>query len=243
MNSNSKRRYTPSTKGKIIASLLIVLCVGIIGYVAREFRADLLYWEAHYMQKHWTETGGYPPLDELQEAKQLYQTALKWVPGYPAYHDSLAYLLRLEMSLTPDPAEYERLGHESIRNNQIALENRPIWPSSYSQMAIVKSLLGEFDQDWLDYYQTAFEMGPWEEVNLVQITEAGMMRWPYLVESQQQIAITSLLRALQYNRDHSIYIRQVMDTYARTEIICAILLESNATLPETGQTLPRNLCN
>ena len=233
----------PSIKNRFIASILIALCLLIIGYSARAFRADLLHWEAHYIQTSWIERREYPTEEELAKSQELYQKALEWQPNYPAYHDALAYLFRLEMLITSDPTEYERLGRESIANNKAALKNRPIWPSSYSQIVLVKGLLGEFDDEWHEYYLKAFELGPWGEVNLVQIAEAGIMYWPWLEEGKQNIAFTSLLRAIEFDRSHAAYLRATMDTHARTAVICQRIEITEARLPQSDRAIPRNLCN
>ena len=245
LNNRSKKtkRQLTSWKSRFVVILLMALCLLAISYSAREFRADLLHWQAHYIQKSWTERREFPTVEELEKSQALYKKALEWLPNYPAYHDALAYLLRLEMLITSDPIEYDKLAQESIANNKSALKYRPIWPTSYSQIVIVKSLLGEFDEEWHDYYIQAFELGPWDEVNLIQLAEAGIMYWPWMEENYQEITITSILRTIDYDRNNIEYVRDTMDTYNRLEDICLLISQQDLALPISGRGIPRNLCS
>lgn len=240
--ASNVKSQTISWKSRCIVILLMILCLLVITYSSREFRADLLQWEAHYIQKSWTEREELPTTEELEKSQALYRKALEWLPNYPAYHDALAYLLRLEMLTTSDPIEYEVLARESISHNKAALKYRPIWPASYSQIVIVKSLLGEFDEEWYEYYRKAFELGPWDEVNLIQLAEAGIMYWPWLQKEYQEITITSILRVINYDRAHIAYLRKKMDTYVRTEEICALISENKLVLPLSGRQMPQSFC-
>ena len=235
--SGSKLQYL---RVFFIASAVVLVFLSSLSF--RELLADILHWEVHYMQKHWAQQEGYPPETEILHGLENYRKALVWMPDYPAYHESLAYLLRLRMHYLADPDEYVETGELSIQHSKSALENRPLWPYGYSQIAIVKGQLGQFDDEWLTYYREAMARGPWDLVNLMQIFEAAMMRWPILKPEDREIGLTALLRVLAFDWRHTPYMRSIMDNFARTNDVCGIIEAEELRVAETNRTVRRELC-
>ena len=233
---------TKNLIGKAFAVALIGLCGLVIAISAIQFRADFLSWEAHYLRQSWERVGGLPPLDSVERAQSLYQRALEFRPGYPDYHLSLAYLYRLAVfHHHQDPETFERLARESLHHNRMAQLQRPTWSYSYSQAVVVKNYLGEHDAEWHEMFAMAWATGPWDDINLVQLAEAGIMRWPFIDATQRQITLTALVRANRFSRGNTSYLQEIAQTYGRLATLCTALADFDIVEAQ-GSALPRGFC-
>jgi hypothetical protein len=235
------RPQPPTLATRSLALLLILICAASLLYAASNFRNDLLYWEAHFMQQRWNQAGSLPDLEAIHRAQQLHRKALSWTPDNPAHLDSLVYLLRLELFHVIDTDTYIGMAREALAMSETARQQRPTWSYNYSQAALFKSMLGEYDDEWEWLLQQAWALGPWEEINLVQVAEAGILRWPSLNAEQRERTLTAMVRAMRHSRSSSDYLQAILQDYARKEPICAELATFDI-LTAGGRPLPRNFC-
>lgn len=240
-SSASARKASPW--GKALACFLILLCFTAMWISYRELRGDISFWELYYSIPRWTESGDLPTHEEVNLGQQQMLQAIAWVPVNPFYRDMLAYLYRMEMRYFPPySAEYLQLAQRSINESRLALLVRPEWANSYSQIALVKARLFQFDEEWFTYLDRAYQLGPWERDNLAQLTEAGIRGWSRLSESQREVVLTSISRTLRFSPASAVNIRVMMDNTGTAQSICARIQELDLRIAETGQAMPRALC-
>ena len=77
-----------------------------------------------------------------------------------------------------------------------AVELRPQWPYAWSDIALLKYRMAEFDQEFQMALSNATQLGPWEPNVQKIITEVGLNAWDKLEHSQRITIVENIKRGI-----------------------------------------------
>ena len=109
--------------------------------------------------------------------------ALAMDPKNPVLHESLGQLLDNKAIhvkwITPE--ERAQTWQESRDHFRTAIALRPVSPYTWSNLALINSRLGEWNEETQLALRQAATLGPWEpevQVNIAAVGWAGWNKWP-----------------------------------------------------------------
>ncbi|MCG7498500.1 hypothetical protein MHO82_16655 [Vibrio sp. Of7-15] len=212
---------------KVPALLLAATSIALI-YFAASFGAASLYGSAiEQTQIRWKEQGTISPPseEEIQNSEKLIDALLEIQPNHPYYLSLAASHYAWLSFLHQDP---ELLTH-SINFESQALQNRPIWSQSYSQLARYawQKQLGSNQIN--TYLQHAEQFGPHSPYSSEAYLEIGLANWTQL-HSPQQIKVARILLQHSTSSKYRAEVENIITRSPAKQRACNLLHFNNITL-------------
>jgi hypothetical protein len=212
-----------------LSALLIILCSWMIINAAKIALADI----SHYPIKYFIERLKPTDLPEISTLKKL-QTKIQYsIYLRPNNAEYLEYIARIYylMALKQRRARTVESKIASEKSFRSALEAhikatrlRPKWPYSWANIALVKSRLKEFDQQYLDAIDYAVQNGPWEIASNNAVSQAGLNGWHTLDNNFKAKTIAALERVYQQRQSTAI---EILNHYHRLKEVCSLIKNEN----------------
>jgi len=186
--------------------------------------ADLL----HYRTKAFIENTNHTDkidLTLLSKHQKNIEKVIKLNPINAQYYDYLARLYYLKAqngSLTGD-VFIKRIAL-AYQHNWMATRLRPQWSHSWSNMALMKSELNQYDATFIYSINQANKYGAWEIANNETILQAGFKLW-YKASGSMKDELTTTFRRLYKQSKQSAL--KILKAYNNNLDICKRLLSKN----------------
>ena len=157
----------------------VVFCLGVAVVSVRwglaDYHADIAYQE----MQSWGD--GHISDASWQRVQEQMVTANELAPGNGVYLHRLGRLVTIRIVMQPE--QKEMLGPMGLDYFERALLVRVQWPATWSELAMLKHVLGEHDARFEEAIAKATRYGPWEPGVHRQITIVGTGSWQDLSES------------------------------------------------------------
>lgn len=215
------------TKYLVIAMVTLVL-FSFINASFNQLRAALHYYKANNLLTQWRESEKINSQGDYILAKETAQKAVELSNNNPLYLDVLAdiYQWGLYQKLESDPVNVTKMAMQLYK---LSIQNRPSWPVTWANMAVLKWRNGEFDEDFKFYLSQADKFGKSQpEVHLL-FTELGLAayqaRHPLYTQYKQTIKhrIYNAILSPQ-SRDKAL---SLIKKYEQRRITCRWLTKKN----------------
>lgn len=183
-------------------------------------RADLYGFDARSLMRSW-DLGKRPaPAAEWTRARESLRAAHALDPRQPAYLEDLARLYEERARRLPagDPLASEFL-REALDLQRRALARRPGSPYTWSNVALLKSRLGEADGEFERALRNAAMLGPWEPDVQIALADASFGRWNTLSPEAREAMRASAGRALT-GPDARLF--EVARRAGRLDLVCSL---------------------
>ncbi len=215
------------TKYLVIAMVTLVL-FSFINASFNQLRAALHYYKANNLLTQWRESEKINRQGDYILAKETAEKAVELSNNNPLYLDVLAdiYQWGLYQKLESDPVNVTKMAMQLYK---LSIQNRPSWPVTWANMAVLKWRNGEFDEDFKFYLSQADKFGKSQpEVHLL-FTELGLAayqaRHPLYTQYKQTIKhrIYNAILSPQ-SRDKAL---SLIKKYEQRRITCRWLTKKN----------------
>lgn len=116
--------------------------------------------------------------DSWNDAYAEIERAQRLAPFHPVYHQRLARLERLSLSQwLVIAAERRQAADRGIAHLHASLEIRPYWPTAWIELAYLKWIRGEMDDEFYLALSNAARYGPWEPYVIRVLVAFGYERY------------------------------------------------------------------
>ncbi len=211
---------------KLILSIpLIVLCCWIIFHATKIALADISHYPLKYFIEKLKPTE-LPDLKILEKLQEKIQYSIDLRPNSAEYLEYIGRIYYLKALRQQRAASFEirSKAQNSFRlalNAHIkATKLRPKWPYSWANLALIKSHLKEFDQQFLNAIDLAIKNGPWEIASNNAISQAGFNSWQELDASYKTKVVSALERVYQQRKSTAI---GILNYYQRQGEVCSLI--------------------
>ena len=214
----------PVTDNQIIRPVLIIPTISLLLYLSYLAIgigvSDLYAYSPRQKIEFWQNQQKSPTPEELQKALINIRSAIHWSPKNGEYHDIeglLLYYQALNQHTQQNTAAFTDLTQHALNSFRIASELRPHWPYSYANIAMMKSALNQYDDEFSDAITQATRFGPWENAVNVTVTVAGFAGWHKLTEQTRRLVIENTERGLNRNTKR---IKQQLTAINKLNLAC-----------------------
>ena len=206
-----------------IGLLLGALALAVGG--GRLLLAGIAAWQAESFVRDWNQSGEAPSPRAWDTARAAADRAIRLYPGSNGdYLDRLGRIQEwrhFDLPFGHPDAESSR--RAALAAYRQAVQARPDWPYSWTQLAYVKLRLGEFDSEFDEALERGFENGPWRLHVNRQLAEISLLGWPQLSPLQRQRGLESMRRATALSAGAGRQLHDLAQRLDRTAPFCAAL--------------------
>lgn len=184
-----------------IFSLIITLLLAAV-VATRSGAADYYAYSPRHHLDQWAKSDKLPPEEKLSSELSKIRIAIEWQQNRAEYRDIEALLLyyqALHHYQENDPRGFHQSTLEAIESYRQATIERPNWPYSWSNLALMKAAIKQFDPEYEQALIKAVALGPWENSVNVSVAEAGLLGWSTLPSSTQSAVVDNIERGVKRN--------------------------------------------
>lgn len=221
-------------KSKVIVLSTLTVFIFLLYWVGSAGLANISYLRAYHYLDRWHNEGKESTPNEIQDALKYIQRANALHPNHPHYLNTYASILLWESDRLMDVQEQEqeqKAGYQAVLNlYERSAKLRPLWPNTWSAMAMVKWRLNEFDEKMQHYVERADVLGPFSpkvHEDLVRIGFALRRRDPF---TQYDFFKRHLLRGLNDSKSRDSILEQVK-IHNASIITCRWLSQAEQSSP------------
>lgn len=184
----------------IVAGIAFTIWSAVLGIAAvKNFNASSYLETWSNLQAH---TPDYQITDtDYQSTLNDSLDALKLAPYNNDYRLTAATVMmwKFQHDTGLTPAERTVLKAGILDHYRHALKQQPFSPYYYTNYAITKAQLGDFDADFMAALQEAHRLGPYEVYVLHSIINLGLYSWPKLDHASQQLTALAIDKTLSWD--------------------------------------------
>ncbi|MDQ6970766.1 MAG: hypothetical protein Q9M16_09675 [Mariprofundus sp.] len=121
------------------------------------------------------------------EQKKDIDRAIAYMPDNAAFHNMLALLYEFRAF------QMERKGiHRDLQlikarmQFRLAIKASPAWVYPWMNLANINSRIGQYDGEYVQAYERAIALGPWEKNTMPGLIELGLKAYVHLSKPEQQ---------------------------------------------------------
>jgi len=157
----------------------------------------------------------------LEQAEHLILQAGEWDSGNP---DILRANARLLDRKATDRYFWQSIEVGALRKSlslfRKAAGSRPSSPWLWSDIALMKAKLGEYDNEMQQAIILAAKLGPWQPLVQFRLAETGLAVWPRLSLATRMVVMENIRRGL---RRKSRYLLAKADNHNKMALLCRYL--------------------
>lgn len=164
--------------------------------------ADLYSYTPRQKIEFWQDNQAQPESAELAQALSNIRRSISWAPDNGEYRDIeglLLYYQALNEQSNGNTPGFTELTNSALNSFRKAAELRPRWPYSQANIALIKSALDQYDQEFEQAIERATRFGPWENAVNISVTTAGFAGWHQLDTQTQKRVLENTERGLKRN--------------------------------------------
>lgn len=188
---------------RILAWAGIFILLILIAMAGRECLAAFYTMQARHEFDKWLKNPATMSFEFWQKANGNLSSALAIDPGNPFLHEDLGRLLDNKAMHVKWPSHEQRAQtwKESRDHFRTALTLRPASPYTWSNLALIKSRLGEWDAETQLALRQAATLGPWEPEVQVSIADVGWAGWNHWPDELKPILEDNIVRGSKSQRE------------------------------------------
>ncbi|MYM65121.1 hypothetical protein [Pseudomaricurvus sp. HS19] len=203
------------------APLLLVATLAVLAISSvSAMLGDITAHQAVRQERRWFQGA---PVTDLQwrAAESNLKKALGYSPSHPDYLRGLGRLSSWFFSVSDGVGAETSAstGQQGLDYLRQLTGQRPYWPDGWSDLALLKSQLGEFDDEFDQAFANAFALGPNEPQVLLTLSNTALSRWSSLGMASRQQALQVFARGLQ-SRGAEMRLLSVAEKYGMQKAVC-----------------------
>lgn len=187
-----------NSRGPIIISLLVLILAAAFSSVA--IWSDYQSSRAQYILSNWRHSGALIESEWLR-AEKYARRALFF---HPANADHLTLMAELyhwrsgnqKLSLPVREQSFHRASDFYLQS----IEQRPLWPYSWANLALLKA---QWNRPINLELRRAQQLGSWEPLVQLSIHEAGLIRWRNLSQSEKSLIFKNFINSFTLGYEHT----------------------------------------
>ena len=151
---------------------ILVFCVYGLYWTFNFLTASNNYYHAKNAVENIRKNAEVRTVENINTALEHVNIAIQYFPQKSGYYLLRAELYEWKAKLLPN----ERLSllTSAFDDFTLALKYRPHWPPTWANLAAIKWKLGETDDEFYYYLNTAIELGPQHEIVHIFVAEYGL---------------------------------------------------------------------
>lgn len=171
-NLNNKKSSSKTLLLRIFQLTIMAICVFGLYWTSHFLIASNNYYHAKNAVVNIRTNTTARSVESINAALEHVNIAIQYFPQKSGYYLLRAELYEWKANVSPN----ERLDYltEAFNDFILALEYRPLWPPTWANLAAIKWKLGEIDDEFYHYFNTAIELGPQHEVVHIFVAEFGL---------------------------------------------------------------------
>ena len=129
-------------------------------------------------------------------------------------------------------------GAESLQEYRTAIRLQPYWHLNQTDLAFMKSVMGEIDSEFMDALNNGFRNAPWDPGNLAKISTLGISHWEELDDASRKTVVNSIMHRLSWklddpdtNDNEAVQALVSLTQSGRRHDVCPLLDRSNPYVP------------
>jgi len=209
----------------VFAILIALVLAAIIA--TRGGIADVFAYSPRQHLEQWQKTDKIPSEEKLATQLANIRSAIEWQPNRAEYRDIEALLLyyqALHHYQAGSSSGYRESTLKAIAGYRNATQERPNWPYSWANLALMKASVEQFDHEFEAALIKAIKLGPWENSVNISVAEAGLLGWAALAPATQNAVIENIERGLKRNTP---VLKKRLKTINKLGMACIYLKASN----------------
>ena len=144
---------------KIMFGVLVLLVSFLCFKSTNLMMASIQFYGAQNYITQWQVSGREPEAEDIENAQQYAFKALTLHSDFALYSDALSTVLQWK-ALQANNSELKNTAlNEAEMFNLLSTKHRPSWPVTWANLAYIKWLKGEFDEDFTRYITNADSLG------------------------------------------------------------------------------------
>lgn len=185
---------------------LLLLTAAFAWWAAKTGLAGFYHFQANSHLELWQHQQLKNP--DFQISNQQYETilaqnhqVLDLIKYNADYWTAIADMQLWYLSNTANipPEKQHTIKQDILRAYRTALQQRPTWPYSYANFAVIKARFGEIDAELIHALHQANQRGH-HEAEIIRITvELGLILWPQLDINTQKLVANAVERAITWD--------------------------------------------
>lgn len=175
-------RASAQSRTLVRSPMFVYLAVCLIAVLAFSsvlaMLGDINASQAKRLERRWEKSPSTINLVQWQAAENYLQSALMFSPGHPDYLESLGRLYSWRLFVPPESGakhgEPQEQALSGLAYYWQAVNERPYRSSTWAELALLKSQLGQIDDEFWLAFQNADRLGPYEKPTLLNLLNAGL---------------------------------------------------------------------
>ena len=180
------------------ALLVLLLALGLLVAGGRMSVAGIANYQAEAFMSAWAKAGSEPSARAWQVAHNAAQRANSLYPvANGQYLDQLGRVYSWQQFRQPYAAPIAYASRQAALDAyRAAVATRPTEPYTWERLAHAKLHLQQFDNEFDQALQQAFQRGPWRIGVNRELAEIGFSAWAHLTPSQRLATLESARRSV-----------------------------------------------
>lgn len=181
---------------RIAVGFSLVILFGCATYISGKYAFANTYVQSA-LQAISVNPGDTPSIQQIEFARIQIDKALSLTPKDPDSLDLAGRIWYLNAISSADETRSEQLLKQAEEFHSGALNTRNYWPYSHVNMVYVKSALGEFDTDYTNHFELAYQLGFDDRSVIRDLLYLGINDWNQQSRQLREITTATAQRALQ----------------------------------------------
>jgi hypothetical protein len=203
----------------VIGILGIAALLALAGLALQRGWADILLFQGRVPLRAWEKQRAIPGDSDLTLAYERLQRARDLDSRNPTTAEETGRLHELRARSKRASAQVSQAElRRALEQFRLTLWMRPSSPQTWANLAYVKSLLGQRDEEFVAALRAAVEFGPWEPEVQIQVAEIGFRDWERLPPGARAPVRTAVAKGLK-RQEETLF--SLALAHGRLDVICA----------------------
>ncbi len=204
MNEHIRSKNKARTHSRVDRRLFLLgfLLLALAGSSFLALLADINAHQAKRLERRWEQSGSVSNFSQLTSARVSLEFAERLSFDHPDYLQALGRLSSWSFFVSDDAfRKFEvRKGLTSFR---AALKARPYWSYGWSELLLLKAMLGEVDDEFAKAFSAVWSTGSNEPKALLNLVNASLGSWSRLSDDHQRETREAFLRLMALSNSFS----------------------------------------
>jgi len=170
--------------------------------------------------EEWGKTKGSHSEVVLLNHLEFSDQSLNWAPSNPRYKELRARLLVLQAPYLPGNEEILASLESMIDLHRVAVQERPQWPFSWANLAFMKGIKQEFDDEYRLALEKVVSYGPYEVGAIQRIVRSTTSAWFQMDEKEELLIYQAIANGVEIDARLARNLKKILAQKELLEEIC-----------------------
>jgi len=203
---------------KVFIFALSLLVLAVCYFCWRWGGADVTSYSVKYSIERWQKDPTKVSVSDIDAALAKTNTMINAWPQRAEYYDLKAKVLWYRAVVAKTLTEANPFLLDAIEMHDHAILLRPQWPYSWSSRSLLKSYVGQLDDDFYLGFDAAAKYGPWEKSSNLMLLEAGLVSWGEIGSRYTSLTVQAAERAAAHDPQS---VKVLLKKYGKKYPVCS----------------------